>query len=57
MSGYLGWARAIDDLYRSVVADPGSHDDERLAEWLADLGSLDSPPREVARELRRALAR
>jgi len=49
-------AAAVDDLYRSVVFDPGRWGEEAFGEWMSNLaidgGSLD---REAARSVRRAV--
>lgn len=52
---FVQWAAAVDVLYREVLESPDSFDDERLAEWLGEVGSDTPPPKPVAKELRRAM--
>jgi hypothetical protein len=57
LSGFdhLGLLHRIDDLYESVVTQPGQWTDDVLADWAADATAGAVPPKPVAREIRRCL--
>jgi len=46
--------RAVDELYRRVVTEPGSWNDDAFAAWIEGVADL-RPGREEARQLRRAV--
>jgi hypothetical protein len=49
----LRLARSVDALYESVVADPEAWNDDRLAEWAADVSGEGEPvSRDALKQLR-----
>jgi hypothetical protein len=53
---FLAVLRSIEQLYESVVGDPGSWHEQAFVDWAADtLADANELPREAQREVRRSL--